>query len=451
MGIFRSYDVRGIYRKDIDEEIMRRIGESFAAHVKKDVVVARDCRMSSPTLMSAFIDGAASHGIAVHDAGMLPLGAGMFHAWREGLECAYITASHLPKEWCGVKFFHSNGIGIMEDEILEIKRIFSGNAPEKVRGSVKSVREDISGNYIRYLTKKTHQKKKLRILVDNGNGVSSLVVKNLFTSGGHHVDVIFEEPDGRFPNRLPDPADTEIGKLKEMVSGYDIGIAYDGDADRMAVVDEKGAMLSPEQTSYLIMSCLLKTEKGPIIANVECTRLIDDIAKKFSRHVIRSPVGHTFLMQYVNDNKACYGVESAGHYCIPSIVPFDDAIAASLYAVSALSHLDCSLSSFVKEMPVHSFERKSFVCPDDMKSDVMKKLKETIMEQYGSVTTIDGVRVDFDNGWALLRMSNTSPYIRLTVEGDTKKDFYKIQKTFIGLLEDEMTSRGMEMKEEHGK
>src|SRR3989344_1387003 len=356
MGIFRSYDVRGIYRKDIDEEIMRKIGESFAAHVKKDVVVARDCRMSSPALMSAFIDGAASHGIAVHDAGMLPLGAGMFHAWCEGLECAYITASHLPKEWCGVKFFHSNGIGIMEDEILEIKNIFSGNVPEKVRGSVKSVREDISGNYIRYLTKKTHQKKKLRILVDNGNGVSSLVVKNLFASGGHHVDVIFEEPDGRFPNRLPDPADTEIGKLKEMVSGYDIGIAY-----------------------------------------------------------------------------------------------VDDAIAASLYAVSALSHLDCSLSSFVKEMPVHSFERKSFVCPDDMKSDVMKKLKETIMEQYGSVTTIDGVRVDFDNGWALLRMSNTSPYIRLTVEGDTKKDFYKIQKTFIGLLEDEMTSRGMEMKEEHGK
>ncbi|MDI6721469.1 MAG: hypothetical protein QMD85_03700, partial [Candidatus Aenigmarchaeota archaeon] len=292
--------------------------------------------------------------------------------------------------------------------------------------------------------------KKLNIIIDNGNGVSSIVAKGLFAAAGHDADIMSEEPDGNFPNRLPDPIDSELKKLKEIVSNYDIGIAYDGDADRMALVDENGTVLSPEQTSYLILSKLLKTEKGPVVANVECTRLIDDIADKFSRRVIRAPVGHTFLMHYVNDNIACYGVESAGHYCLPSIVSFDDALAISLYAVSALSEKEAALSEIVMEMPVHVFKRVSFECPDDVKFDAMKSMKEKIKKTFEDVNTLDGVRVDLENGWALIRVSNTSPYIRLTVEGDTKKDFSEIQKIFLDILKEEFSNHGIELKEEHG-
>ncbi len=451
MNIFRSYDVRGVYGRDIDEETMEKIGRSFAAHTKKDMVVARDCRISSPSLMTSFIDGAVSQGGNVIDAGMLPLGAGMFHAWQRGLEYAYITGSHLTKEWNGVKFFHSNGIGFLEKENNEIREIFSRGSSSNTMGSVKKADADISGSYVKYVAGKSAPKKTLSVVIDNGNGVSSIVAKKLFAAAGHNVALIFEDPDGTFPNRLPDPLDDEIGKLKETAANYDAGIAYDGDADRLALVDETGVMLSPEQTSYLILSRLLKTESGPIIANMECTRLIDDIARNFSRDVIRAPVGHTFLMQYVHDNRACFGVERSGHYCIPSILPFDDSMAISLYAIAALSDSEAPLSEIVKSMPVHVFRRTSYACPDDIKFEALKSMKKKIMEMFDNVNTLDGVRVDLENGWALLRVSNTSPFIRLTVEGDTKKDFNELHKEFIEIVKHEYDSRGLQMVEEHGK
>ncbi len=451
MHIFRSYDIRGIYGKELTDEVMRRIGMSFAAFSGKDVLLSRDSRLSSPALSSAFAVGASSAGARVLDAGILPMGAGMFHAWKSGTEFAYITGSHLPKEWGGVKFFHANGIGFKESENAKIRDIFLKNDVPEKKGSVESAEAGSVDSYVKYLNDRIKSSRKLNVAIDNGNGVSSIVAKKLFSGAGHEVDVIFETPDGNFPNRLPDPIDNEIGKLKEIVSNYDVGIAYDGDSDRMAVVDEKGSLLSAEQTSYIILSKLMDKEDGPIVANVECTRLIDDIAGRFSRKVIRAPVGHTFLMQYVNDNAACYGVEPTGHYCIPSIVPFDDAVTISLYLVSALSEREETLSEIVKEMPAHEFERISFECPDGVKFDVMNALKEKIMKRFGNVITIDGVRTEMENGWSLLRVSNTSPYIRLTVEGNTRKDRMEIRKEFVGIMKEEFDAKGLEMKEEHGK
>ncbi|MBI2579730.1 MAG: hypothetical protein HYW27_02405 [Candidatus Aenigmarchaeota archaeon] len=450
-SIFRSYDIRGVYGKDIDEEIMKRIGKSFAAFVKKDAVVAMDCRLSSPSLSSSFIEGAVSQGIRVFDAGMMPLGAGTFHAWQSNLEFAYITASHLPKEWAGVKFFHPNGMGFLEKENTAISGIFEKNNFDEKEVRAEKVSHDVPEIYVRYLTGKIGAKNKMNVIIDNGNGVSSVVTKKLFSEAGHDADMIFEDPDGNFPNRIPDPIDGQIGKLKGLMSNYDIGIAYDGDADRMVLVAENGVLLTPEQTSFIILEKLLKTESGPIVANVESTRLINDIAEKFSRDVVMAPVGHTFLMQYVNDHKACYGMEPTGHYCIPSIVPFDDAIATSLYAVSAVSEREQMLSEIVKDMPVHTFRRDSFECPDGVKFEAMRSMKEKITKSFGDVITLDGVRANMPNGWALLRVSNTSPYIRLTVEGDTKKDFHEIQKVFLEIIEDEFKKRGLEMKEEHDK
>ena len=449
--IFRSYDIRGIYGSDLTDDIMRRIGMSFAAFSKKDVVLSRDSRLSSPALSSAFASGASSAGTRVIDAGISPMGAGMFHAWKSGTEFAYITGSHLPKEWGGVKFFHANGIGFKESENAAIRDIFLNNSVAEKNGSVENAGDGVVDSYVNYLNDRIKSSRRLSIVVDNGNGVSSIVSRKLFSRAGHELDVIFEEPDGNFPNRLPDPIDRELGKLKKIVSNYDIGIAYDGDSDRMAVVDEKGHLLSAEQTSYIILSKLMGNVDGPIVANVECTRLIDDIAGRFSRKVIRAPVGHTFLMQYVNDNSACYGVEPTGHYCIPSIVPFDDAVTISLYMVSAVSEAEETLSEMVKEMPAHGFERLSFECPDSIKFDVMAALKEKIMKRFGNAITIDGVRVDMENGWSLLRVSNTSPYIRLTIEGSTRKDSMEIRKEFVGIMKEEFDSRGLEMKEEHGK
>ena len=436
MSIFRSYDIRGVYRKDLTGEIVKGIGNALGNYLRADVVLARDCRLSSQKLRDAFIEGFLETGWNVTDAGELPLGAGMFYAWKNRTAFAYITGSHLSKEWNGIKSFHANGIGFIEGENIKVRDLYlNGPIVASRPGRILKTAWDVIPEYRKYLISKIKAKKSLRVVLDCGNGMAGMIAPDLFKAAGFEVEVIFEKPDGNFPNRSPDPMEDPLAALRKKVLKADMGIAYDGDGDRMAIVDNKGKKLTPEQSSYFILTELLNKEKGPVIANVECTRAIDMVAKKFGRPVKRIKVGHTFLMDAVKNSKACFGVEVSGHYVIPSLVPFDDSLAVSLYAAGVLSGKARELSEEIKDVPAYPFERINLECQDRKKFEVVEKLKKEIGSKYGKPNLLDGIRVDMENGWALIRPSNTSPIIRLTVEGETEKDKESIKRTFSQILQ----------------
>ena len=292
--------------QDLNEEIMYRIGNAFASKTKKNIAVGMDVRISSPSLCNSFINGCIDAGKKVYFIGLVPLGAGMLFALQKKVDYAFITASHLSKEWNGVKFFHHDGTGYFEKETQSIRNTFLKNTIQKRSGGglIKEKNKKILSNYIDFF--KIKAKKRKKVILDPGNGCASLTARKMFEKAGFDVITIYDYIDGNFPNRDPEPTAENLATLKEMIIAEkaDFGFAYDGDGDRFVLVDNKSRVSSPEQVSYLILQDLLGEKKGNIVANIECTRLIDDIASRFSRKVIRVPVGHTFLVQTVLKEKA---------------------------------------------------------------------------------------------------------------------------------------------------
>ncbi len=442
-SIFRAYDVRGVYGKNITEETMEVIGNSLARFLKENkVVVARDPRVSGKSLNEAFIGGFTKTGKDVIDVGMVPLGAGSLYAWKREIPFAYITGSHLTKEWNGIKFFHKNAVGFLEEDNNKVRDLsMEGKVLEKDKGRVERIdTNEVLGEYVDFMVSKIKPQKRLRIVLDCGNGAAGAVARKLFEKAGFEADMVFEEPDGNFPNRSPDNFEDPLTEAKNKVKGADFGIAYDGDGDRIVIIDSDGNTLTPEQTSYIILGKLLEKEKGPVVANVECTRVIDIVAEKFDREVKRVRVGHTFLMNSVQKFNASFGVERAGHYVIPSIFPADDSLAVSYYFACVLSGKSGKLSEIVGKIPSYPFQRVNFECDDDKKFLVVEKLKEKMTKEYGDVNTLDGVRIDLENGWALIRASNTSPTVRLTMEGKDEQAFTSIKNKFSGIVEEAIGS-----------
>lgn len=439
--IFRSYDIRGTYSKDLTEEIMEKIANALCQYCKKDIVLGRDARPSSKSLRDAFVLGAIKAGCNIFDVGEVPLGVGMFYAWQNQKEFAYITGSHLEKDWNGAKFFHSDGMGYLEDENYRIRDMFL-EAKEKSEEQVGKIHiidtKEIINQYKNFLNGLFKAERKIKVVLDCGNGMAGLVVKELFQGSGFPAVAIYENIDCTFPNRNPEPQEDPLEKLKETIKEQraDIGFAFDGDGDRIVAIDELGRKMTPEQTAYLVLKEAVN-EQGPIVANVECTRLMDKIAEKVGKKFVRFPVGHTFLVNAAKENKACFGIEVSGHYVLPFIAPFDDSMVVALYAAYVLSKTSKPLSAIVDEIKPYPFERMKFEVDDKKKFEVMKRLKEKLKKEY-KADTLDGIRIDFDNGFVLIRPSNTSPLIRLTVEGNTQKDFAELQSKFTSVLKNEI-------------
>jgi phosphomannomutase len=439
-NIFRAYDIRGVYGKDLDETVMESIGNAFASSFSKGAaVVGADGRLSSPALKKAFIAGVVKAGKDVIDVGTVPKCACMYMGWKRGLESAYITASHLGPEWNGAKFGHGSGVEFSEDESFRIRDMVVAGKEKvaKVPGNVTG--EDALSAYNDYLVSKIRPaKKKLRVVVDCGNGTGGLSGPAILRRLGFRVKVVFGDIDGRFPNRPSEVDEKCLIRLRDEMKKADLGIAYDGDADRMSLMDDEGRLLGPEAAAYLMLDELALEEKGPIIANVECLKVMDEIAKKHRRKLHRIRVGNTFMVHEATKRKACMGVERSGHFCIPSVLPMDDGIVASMYAASVLSRKVKKLSQISDELPKYPFSRVKVQCTDEKKFRVIGRLAKSLPGKYENVNTIDGVRVDFRYGWALVRASNTEPIIRLSVEADDERKLSKLSDEFLSLLKEEI-------------
>lgn len=435
--IFRAYDIRGIYGRDIDEGVFEKIGNAFRVLSNGTIVVGIDGRLSSPALRDAFVKGATEAGQNVVDVGLVHRGVAMFWGWKTGHPIAYVSASHLSSDWNGLKSSRENGIdfGTENARILDI--IKGGDFVENGKGSM--IKKDVTSEYKAYIkTKLPRASRNLRVLLDCGNGTVCPVAKELFDDLGYTVETIFEEPDGNFPNRESDIKDE--GNLKEAMKRapeFNMTIAYDGDGDRMVLIDDRGRVLKPEQTAYLILSELLKNEKGPVVANVECSNVVDKIAREYNTKAIRSRVGYNFVIKEVYKTGGCFGMETSGHYVIPSIIPLDDAVAVSLYAAYALSVSGKRLSDFVDSIPPFTRTYVNFELESDSKKfSIMDGLEKRLANEKAS--RIDGLKITREDGWVLIRPSNTSPVLRLTVEVSEEGKSEALIKEFSDMIKEEM-------------
>jgi len=423
--IFRAYDIRGIVDKDLTEQIFEKIGYSVSQILKTDIFIANDMRESSERFKRAFINGYIKSGFSVTDIGLLPIGIAGFWS-RNKRPLAYVTASHLDGKYNGIKFYHKDGRPFSYDENVRIKDVFfSISMPADERGRTeKQDPEMIIENYKKHMLSKI-KKGSLNVLIDCMNG-TAVKAKDIFTQAGFRVDLVRNElktPEGEI-----DPNKDELCELKSKIDNYDVGIAFDGDADRMILLDETGKRLRPEEVSYIILSELLKKDDGPIISNVECSSVMDYVAEKFGRRLIRVPVGYTFVEQAVRENNACFGVEKSSHYSIPFMETSNDAIAAALYALHAISLSGKKLSELVSGLPKYVTKQIDIKSDEEKKFLVIDKLKAKYEGE--NVNTIDGIRIDFQDSWVLIRASNTSPIIRITIEAKNEQKLKELEERF---------------------
>jgi phosphomannomutase len=437
MSIFRAYDIRGIYGKDLTKEVMKKIGMAVGTYTPGNFTVGRDFREHSDELEEAFISGVIDTGSNARIIGTCPASLCVFSNWKlKNNVAAYITASHLPAEWNGIKFFHQDGVGFFEDENKKLETIHASGPFRKGEGSVEKV-EGMEQEYINFI-KKCIKPKRLKVVVDFGNGAACLIVPKILKEFDIEAKYLYDWPDPTFPNRDPEPKPETLTELSKRVveENADLGIAFDADGDRALFVDETGKVMMAEQSAVFFIRDIMKTQRGPVVANIECSSLIDDEARKYGQPVFRIPVGHTFLVQQTREHNAVLGVEKSGHICVPKFYWFDDAIINSVYMIEIVSQLGRKVSEVLAEMPKEFFDRTEIDSTDEKKFGIVEKIKEQAMKKYEKITTIDGVRIDFPDSWALIRASNTSPKLRLTIEAKNKEKLLKLKKEMMSLITD---------------
>jgi phosphomannomutase len=438
--IFRAYDIRGIYKKDIDENIFRKIGLVLGEKNKK-FLVGHDIRKSGKNLAMALIEGLVTCGSKVFFCGESSFGLCFFSGFKlKVYKTLFVTASHLPKEWNGLKINFGDGEPVSSKEIERIRdKVLKIEGKEIKFKKPKFKKVNFKKEYIKALLEKFPLLKegKLKIVLDCGNGATSLVVPQIFKEFGFEVIELFCNPDPNFPNRNPEPTPETTKILRERVLSEkaDFGVAFDGDGDRGVIVDDKGKYLNGNQIGIILGKDILKESKNKkVIRTVSCSMAINEELKQYGAKIIETPVGHTFVISAVKKNNAVLGIEESNHIVISKYFLFDDAILIPLKISEILKREQKRLSEIVDKIKIYPFEEIPIECPDEKKFEVIENLKREFKKRYKKVNTLDGVKVIFDFGWILIRASNTSPKIRLYVEAKTEKKLKFLKEKFLKIL-----------------
>jgi phosphoglucosamine mutase len=350
-----------------------------------------------------------------------------------------VTASHNPPEYNGLRFRHNDGTGYTTQNKTIRDIFFSREFLRKTwnqLGKVVSIpSNETLTDYSSYVLDRVKVGKGLKVALDPGNGAASVIAPQLFKELGFEVVTINAEPDGRFPGRDPDPSvegKEALKDLSELVTKTesDFGVAYDGDADRAVFIDNKGRRTVPEKVAIVFANEYLGKKKGKIVANVSCSILLDDELSKAGGEVIRVRVGDVFITEAIKAHKALFGVEISSHFYFPDFYPFDDGVLASVKLAEILSHSEESFSSIMDNMRTYPNLRENIRCPDRFKFRVVEDLRKEYQERGYRIDLTDGIRVVLDEGWGLVRPSNTEPIIRITVEGRTDDSSKRLLSRF---------------------
>jgi phosphomannomutase/phosphoglucomutase len=433
--IFREYDIRGTVDHDLTEMAVNLVGKALGTRVReaggRRVAVGRDARLSGGRFAAAMRDGLTSTGIDVADLGMVPTPLVYFAAHTMDVQgICVITGSHNPPEYNGLKV----GLGSATfhgEEIQSLRALAESGRFATGSGSV--TEHDVVTPYQEYVRQNLRcGSRRLKVVLDAGNGCGGVVALPIFRALGFEVVPLFLEPDGNFPNHHPDPTvekNLEPLRRKVLEVGADVGIAYDGDADRVGAVDEKGNVLWGDQIMILFSRALLREEPGAaIVGEVKCSMtLYDDIARHGGRPIMWK-AGHSLIKAKMKEEHAQLAGEMSGHIFFANRwFGFDDGIYSSARLLELLTQANRPLSTLLADVPkTYSTPELRVDCPEDKKFTVVRLAQEWFKARYDAVT-VDGVRVVFPDGWGLVRASNTQPLLVLRFEARTPQRLADIE------------------------
>ena len=441
-SIFREYDIRGIVDKDLTPEVAeilgRAIGTYFRRHGKRVAALGRDCRLSSPAYAEAMAKGLQSTGCDVIDLGTVPTPLLYFSIFYKKFESGVmITGSHNPPEYNGFKMMCGEET-IYGETIQEILRLIEAGDFVQEGPGKKSV-YNLVPEYQAYVLGLIKLRRPLKVVVDAGNGTGGVVAVPILRKLGCQVTELYCEMDGRFPNHHPDPTLPEamvdlVAKVKE--TGADLGIAYDGDADRIGVVDDVGRLIWGDQLMIIFARDVLAVYPGAaIISEVKATKLLYDEIARLGGRPIMWKTGHSLIKKKIKEEHALLAGEMSGHiFFADRWFGFDDAIYASTRLLEIAAKSDLKVSQMLAGLPemVSTPEIRIFAS-EEVKFKIVDEVKAELSAKY-PVNEIDGVRATFPKGWALVRASNTQAVLVLRFEAETKADLEAIQAEVKGAV-----------------
>jgi phosphomannomutase/phosphoglucomutase len=442
--IFREYDIRGTYPETINESIAYTIGRSYGSYLQEKYnqttcVVSHDNRLSSDALSNNLIKGITESGCNVIDYGLTTTPMNYYGRYLNHLFGIMVTASHNPKDDNGFKFSfdhlaNARGSQIYDFRDYTLKGIFkTGN------GTIQ--RNDITSKYLEYMKDGINiGPRKRKIVIDCGNGVTCTVARKIFSQFNIDFEIINEESDGTFPNHHPDPAIAENmiqlqNKVKELHA--DLGIAYDGDGDRIGFVKEDGTLMSTEEFMIIIIRDIInKVQNKTFLYDVKCSKALEDEIKKLGGKPLMYRTGASYTEAKCKEDNIPFGGELSGHlFFRDKVADIGSGIYASLRMCEILSRTNLSVSELCQGInKYYSTPEIKFPSPDDKKFNVIENIKKYCEEQKYPIITIDGVKAYFQTGWILVRASNTGPNITFRAEATTEQDLEKLKNFFTNLI-----------------
>ncbi|UCG44565.1 MAG: phosphomannomutase/phosphoglucomutase [Candidatus Bathyarchaeota archaeon] len=425
--IFRAYDIRGIFGKQLTGRVATKLGIAIGNFLGRDreVVVGRDVRLSGESLRNALVSGLLQE-CCVTDIGVVPTPLLFFTMNQLKMDAGImITASHNPPEWNGFKLFTQRGCIYGDDmnRLKQMTREISYGAVREACGQVLKHKKVLQ-EYMSFVCDMIGMEKELTIVADTANGTCGLLVPSLFKQLDCNILTLNERPNGKFPAHLPEPRTETLGELTQRTkkSGADFGVGYDGDGDRAVFVDDKGKIV-PGNITLLILArdVLQRKNGGKVVFELGCSMAVEECIMEYGGIPIVDRVGHAFIMDRMIAENAVFGGETSGHFYFPELYGMDDAIFASLRMAEILSRSERKLSEVVDSLPKYpSISETSIDCPDDVKFDVVHRLKAKFRNSGLEILDIDGVKLLDEEGWVLLRPSNTEPVIRISAEAKTE-------------------------------
>ncbi len=438
--IFRAYDIRGIYEDEIDLDLSYKIGRAFGTRLiseqKYITIIGYDNRSSSVDIFKALSKGIVDSGVDVINIGLVttPMYYFALHMFK-ATSGIMITASHNPKEYNGFKISFNGRYNAYGDQIQDFKETVKKEEFKNGKGTI--INQDIKERYVSFtLASIRLGNRKIKVVIDSGNGTSSVVVKDIFDKLDVDYVPIFTDSNPDFPNHHPDPSVRENTKdltdtvIKEKA---DVGFAYDGDADRLGIVDEKGNLIPIDQFMIIIIRNIInKLDDKRILYDVKCSKALEDEIDKLKGIKVCSRTGNSYLRAKIETDKIEFGGELSGHVFFNDKFPgYDDGIYASLRLLEILSNTDLKLSELLNGIvKYHSTDELKMSIEEDKKSYLIQNLYKYCQIKKYKYLDIDGCKVIFDDGFALVRPSNTGPNITLRFEAKTDIRLKEIQQEF---------------------
>lgn len=427
-SVFRKYDIRGLFPEDLSRDLTVRLGKVLGGKARR-VAVGRDCRKSGSALFQWLSEGMLNCGCEVLDLGIVTTPMTYFAAHTLGPDATVmITGSHNPPEYNGFKIMMGLHT-IYGDSIQDLRRIMetldgSVSIPEGISATPTSVREP----YLERLMGEFSLDRSLKVVVDGGNGTGGDPAAEMLQRLGCQVIPLFCEMDGDFPNHHPDPTvETNLEELRRTVvrEEADIGLAYDGDADRLGVVDERGGIVWGDRILIVLARALLRDNPGAtVISEVKASRLFFEEVEKAGGVPVMSPTGHSLIKKAMTEKDALLAGEMSGHiFFRDRYFGYDDALYASLRLLEILAGGNRPLSSYLEDLPaVFSTPEIREDCDDSSKFAIVDRVVKLLQADGYGVDTTDGARIDFSDGWGLVRASNTQPVLVLRFEAGTGEE-----------------------------